>query len=185
MGEIHHYRFFIFSISKWWPSGPQSLPYHACSFILHVGICHCEWDASFTPFDRQSELLTRSLQSHSNFFVELVFRHICNCLVRMSLLGFPSPQNHPSWGLLLVFLVGRRCLLSWTFWSMLPGKAFLSPSLQVSSPSPTNSSILFIKSRRSSCLVIVLTRDEGKSSILSAVLLLAMMKVLSNMQHDL
>lgn len=61
------------------------------------------------PFDRKSELFIRSLQSPSSFFVELVFRLICDCLVRMPLLGFPLPQNRHSWALLLVFLVRRRC----------------------------------------------------------------------------
>lgn len=48
---------------------------------------------------------------------------------------------------------------------MLPDKAFLLPSLQVSSRSPTSSSILLIiKSRRTICLVITFTLQEMRLS---------------------
>lgn len=83
-----------------------SEPSSCSQFLLHVSICHC----LRASFDRKSELFIRSLQGHSSFCTELVFRLICDCLVRMSLLGFPPAQNHHSWALLLVFLVWRRWL---------------------------------------------------------------------------
>lgn len=126
-GEPHrHHCFVIFSIFL--SNGLLGLwAFPIMLTVPSVSIRPCMWDPPFTPVDAKSQCLIRPLWSHSSFLVDLVSRRICDGLVRMSLLGslaHPPPQIKPHELSYWCFCSGEDVqLFSWTFWSMLPGKA--------------------------------------------------------------